>query len=44
MSDPSGLVVKFSDTTVVGLVSEKDEGGYCREVRHLAGWCSLTSV
>ena len=40
-SDPSVLVVKFSDdTTVVGLVSEGDEGRYRREVERLTDWCS----
>ena len=40
-SDPSVLFVKFSgDTTVVGLVSDNDEGRYRKEVERLVGWCS----
>ena len=38
---PSVLFVKFSDdTTVVGLVSDNDEGRYRKEVERLVGWCS----
>ena len=40
-SDPSVLVIKFSDdTTVVGLISGEDERGYRGEVGRLVGWCS----
>ncbi len=44
-SDPSVLVVKFSDdTTVVGLISGDDERGYRREVRRLVDWCSVNNL
>ena len=39
--NPSVLFVKFSDdTTMVGLVSDTDEGRYRKEVERLVGWCS----
>ncbi len=37
----SNLFVKFADdTTVVGLISNRDETNYKSEVSRLAGWCS----
>ena len=40
-SDPSVSFVKFSDdTTLVGLVSNNDEGRYRKEVERLVGLCS----
>ena len=39
--NPSVLVTKFSDdTTVIGLISDGDEGVYRTEVERLAGWRS----
>ena len=39
--DPSVLAARFSDdTTVIGLISDGDEGVYWKEVEHLAGWCA----
>ncbi len=36
----SNLFIKFADdTTVVGLISNRDETNYRSEVSHLAGWC-----
>ena len=40
-SHNSNLFIKFADdTTVVGLISNKDETNYRNEVRRLAGWCT----
>uniref|UniRef100_A0A9J7YNX0 Reverse transcriptase domain-containing protein n=1 Tax=Cyprinus carpio carpio TaxID=630221 RepID=A0A9J7YNX0_CYPCA len=40
-SHNSNLFIKFvDDTTVVGLISNKDETNYRSEVSHLARWCS----
>ncbi len=37
----SNLFIKFADdTTVVGLINNRDETNYRSEVSHLAGWCS----
>ncbi len=39
-SHNSNLFIKFADdTTVVGLISNRDETNYRREVSRLAGWC-----
>ncbi len=40
-SHNSNLFIKFADdTTVVGLISNRDETNYRSEVSRLAGWCS----
>ncbi len=40
-SNNSNLFIKFADdTTVVGLISNRDETNYRSEVCRLAGWCS----
>ncbi len=40
-SHNSNRFIKFADdTTVVGLISNRDETKYRREVSRLAGWCS----
>ncbi len=40
-SHNSNLFIKFADdTTVVGLISNRDETNYRSEVSSLAGWCS----
>ncbi len=40
-SNNSNLFIKFADdTTVVGLISNRDEINYRSEVSRLAGWCS----
>uniref|UniRef100_A0A8C2HFC2 Reverse transcriptase domain-containing protein n=1 Tax=Cyprinus carpio TaxID=7962 RepID=A0A8C2HFC2_CYPCA len=40
-SHSSNLFIKFADdTTVVGLISNRDETNYRSEVSRLAGWCS----
>ncbi len=37
----SNRFIKFADdTTVVGLISNRDETNYRSEVSRLAGWCS----
>ncbi len=39
-SHNSNLFIKFADdTTVVGLISNRDETNYRSEVSRLAGWC-----
>ncbi len=39
-SNKSNLFIKFADdTTVVGLISNRDETNYRSEVSRLAGWC-----
>jgi hypothetical protein len=44
-SDPSVLVLKFSDdTTVEGLISNDDERAYREEVGQLVGWCSSNNL
>ena len=36
----SNTIIKFADdTTVVGLITDKDETAYRKEVRDLAEWC-----
>ncbi len=41
LSHNSNRFIKFAyDTTVVGLISNRDETNYRSEVSHLAGWCS----
>ncbi len=41
LSNNSNLFIKFADdTTVVGLISNRDETNYKSEVSRLAGWCS----
>ncbi len=40
-SHNSNLFIKFADdTTVVGIISNRDETNYRSEVSRLAGWCS----
>ncbi len=40
-SNKSNLFIKFADdTTVVGLISNRDETNYRSEVSRLTGWCS----
>ncbi len=42
-SHNSNLFIKFvDDTTVVGLISNRDETNYRSEVSRLAGWCNLS--
>ncbi len=44
-SHNSNLFIKFADnTTVVGLISNRDETNYRSEVSRLAGWCSDTNL
>ncbi len=41
-SHNSNLFIKFADdTTVVGLISNRDETNYRSEVSRLAGWCRV---
>ncbi len=41
VTQPTNLFIKFADdTTVVGLISNRDETNYRSEVSRLAGWCS----
>uniref|UniRef100_A0AAZ3S0Y5 Reverse transcriptase domain-containing protein n=1 Tax=Oncorhynchus tshawytscha TaxID=74940 RepID=A0AAZ3S0Y5_ONCTS len=38
-------IIKFADdTTVVGLITDKDETAYREEVRDLAGWCQNNNL
>ncbi len=44
-SHNSNLFIKFADdTTVVGLISNRDETNYRSEVSHLAGWCRVNNL
>ncbi len=44
-SHNSNLFIKFADdTTVVGLISNRDETNYRSEVSRLAGWCSDSNL
>ena len=41
----SNTIIKFADdTTVVGLITDKDETAYREEVRDLAGWCQNNNL
>ncbi len=42
---PSNTIIKFvDDTTVVGLISDRDESAYKGEIHRLAAWCSTNSL
>ncbi len=44
-SHNSNLFIKFADdTTVVGLISNRDETNYRSEVSRLAGWCRVNNL
>ncbi len=44
-SHNSNIFIKFADdTTVVGLISNRDETNYRSEVSHLAGWCRVNNL
>ncbi len=44
-SHNSNIFFKFADdTTVVGLISNRDETNYRSEVSHLAGWCRVNNL
>ncbi len=44
-SHNSNIFIKFADdTTVVGLISNRDETNYRSEVSHLAGWCRVNTL
>jgi len=43
--DPSVKLLKFADdTTVIGLIRDRDESAYRQEVRVLAVWCSHNNL
>ncbi len=43
--DPSVKLLKFvDDTTVIGLIKDRDEFAYRQEVMELAVWCSLNNL
>ncbi len=42
--DPSVKLLKFADTTLIGLIQDGDESAYRQEVKELAVWCSLNNL
>ncbi len=43
--DPSVKLLKFADdTTLIGLIQDRDESAYRQEVKELAVWCSLNNL
>ncbi len=43
--DPSIKLLKFADdTTLIGLIQDRDESAYRQEVKELAVWCSLNNL
>ena len=37
-------IIKFADTTVVGLITENDETAYREEVKDMAVWCQNNNL